>query len=52
MHIYANHTNRICIYSKTSLNRPTMGPTLAGPFREVIGLGSLNITAMDHLGPK
>ena len=27
-------------YSKTSLNRPTMGPTLIGPFREVVGLGS------------
>ena len=28
----------ICvIYSKTSLNRPTMGPTLYGPFREVDG---------------
>ena len=27
-------------YSKTSLNRPTVGLTLNGPFREVIGLGS------------
>ena len=27
-------------YSKTSLNRPTIGPSLTGPFREVIGLGS------------
>ena len=27
-------------YSKTSLNRPTMGPTLSSPFREVGGLGS------------
>ena len=26
-------------YSKTSLNRPTMGPTLNGPFMEVVGLG-------------
>ena len=25
---------------KTSLNQPTMGPTLLGPFREVFGLGS------------
>ena len=30
----------ICIFSKTSLNRPTMGPTLGGSFKEVIGLGS------------
>ena len=28
------------IYSKTSLNRPNMGSTLSGPFREVVGLGS------------
>ena len=27
-------------YSKTSLNRPTMGPILSGPCREVVGLGS------------
>ena len=27
-------------YSKTSLDRPTMVPTLSGPFREVVGLGS------------
>ena len=27
-------------YSKTSLNRPTMGPTLSDPFREVVALGS------------
>ena len=33
----------ICIFSKTSVNRPTMGPTLNGPLREVVGLGSLNI---------
>ena len=26
------------IYSKTSLNRPTMEPTLNGPFREVVCL--------------
>ena len=25
-------------YSKTSLNRPTTGPTLNGPFREVVSL--------------
>ena len=31
-----------CIYthSKTSLNRPTMGPTLDGQFTEVVDLGS------------
>ena len=34
------------IYSKTSLNRPTMGPTLNGPFRKLVGLGSLNIITM------
>ena len=28
------------VYSKTSLNRPTPGPTLSGPFREVFALGS------------
>ena len=33
------------LYSKTSLNRPTMGQTLNGPFREVDGLASYN----DHL---
>ena len=27
-------------YSKVFLNRLTMGPTLNGPFREVVGLGS------------
>ena len=30
-------------YSKHSLNRPTTGPTLNGPFKEVVGLGSLNM---------
>ena len=34
----------LCIYSKTSLNRPIMGPimgpTLSGPFREVASLGA------------
>ena len=28
------------IYNKTSLNRPTLGPTLSDPSREVTGLGS------------
>ena len=27
-------------YSKTSLSRPTMGPTSNDPFKEVVGLGS------------
>ena len=27
-------------YSKTSLNRPTIEPTLNGPLREVVSLGS------------
>ena len=32
----------VCIYikSNTSLNRPPMGPTLNGTFREVVCLGS------------
>ena len=38
----------IYIYSKTSLNRPTLN----GPFREVVGLGSYNIITMDGLGQK
>ena len=28
----------IYIFSKTSLYRPTMGPTLSRPYREVVGL--------------
>ena len=36
-------------YGKTSLNQPTMGPILNGPFREVIGLGSLNIITMNGI---
>ncbi len=36
-HIYSTHTY---IYSKASLNRPTMGPTLSGPIRDVVGLES------------
>ena len=39
-------------YSKTSLSRPTTGPNLSDPFREVIGLGSENIVMGDSLGPK
>ena len=39
-------------YSKTSLNRPTMGPILNGPFREVVSIGSADIIMGDHLGPK
>ena len=34
IHIY------IYIYRETSLNEPTMGPTLNGSFRVVVGLGS------------
>ena len=29
-----------CVYSKTSLNGPTMDPTLNGPFSEMVGLSS------------
>ena len=32
--------NGLCLYSKTSLNRPLMGLILSGPFKEVVGLGS------------
>ena len=40
-------------YSKTSLNRPTMGPTLNdGPFREVVGVYSKNTNMDNHVGPK
>ena len=42
----------IYIYSKTSLYRPTMGPTSGGQFREVVGLRSYNIIIGDLLGPK
>ena len=38
--------------SRTSLNRPTKGPTLSGPFSEVVGLGSWNISISLRLGPK
>ena len=38
---YDIHTYmQMYIYSKASLNRPTMGPTISGLFREVVGLGS------------
>ena len=40
------------IYSEISLNRPTMRPTLGGPFKEMVGLGSKNINMDDSLGPK
>ena len=33
----------IYIYNQTSLNRPAMGLTLYGPFREMIDLGNSNI---------
>ena len=45
-------SNVVNIYSKTSLNQLTMGPTLSDPFTEVVGLGSLNICMSDRLGPK
>ena len=38
------------LYSKISLNQLTIGPTLNGPFREVVGLGSWNIVAMALYG--
>ena len=30
----------IYIYNKRNSNRLTMGPTVSGPFREAVGLGS------------
>ena len=43
---------RLQQYSKTSLNRSTMGPTLSCPFRELVGLGIEYIIMGDRLGPK
>ena len=34
------------IYSKTSLNRSTMRPTINGQFRKVVGLGNKNSITM------
>ena len=42
----------LSIYNKTSLNRPTMGPTVSDPFREMIGSGTWNMCTGDHLGLK
>ena len=39
-HIYNRDAYLCTKYSKASLNRSTMGPTLNGPFRKVIGLES------------
>ena len=36
----AQSWHTVIAYSKTSLNRPTRKPTLSGPFREVVVLGS------------
>ena len=41
-----------CVYSKTSLNRPTIGLTLNDPISETVSLGSWNMLTMDRLGPK
>ena len=38
--------------SKTFLNRPAMGPTLSGLFREVVGLRCKHICMGDRLGLK
>ena len=38
------------MYSKSPPNRPTMGPTLTGPFMEVVGLTSSNIYMGDLFG--
>ena len=40
IHIYVDIHIYITTYSKTSLNRLTMGPTLRGSFRTVVVLGS------------
>ena len=42
----------VLLYSKTSLNPPTTGPTLNGPFSEVVGLWNSNFVMADCLGPK
>ena len=36
------------MYSKASLNRPTMGPILSGPFSEVVSLGSMAAAPFIH----
>ena len=41
IYIYILYIYCVYIYSKTSLNRATTGLTLNGPFKEVIGLGTL-----------
>ena len=51
IYIYVHIWTYNSIYSKTSLNRRTMGPTLNDPVREVVGLGSYNIVIGDRLGP-
>ena len=35
-----HYRSGLAISNKTSLNRPTTAPTLSGPFREEVGLGS------------
>ena len=40
VHIMCTRIDAIGVYNKTSLNRPTMGLTLSGPFREMVGSGS------------
>ena len=40
------------IYSKTSLNRLTVGPKLSDPFTEVVGLRGKNICMSDRVGTK
>ena len=47
----ASHTPKTT-YSETSLNRSAIGPTLSGPFREVVHLGTYNIYTGDRLEPK
>ena len=46
----------IRIYSKTPPNRPNMRPSLNGPFREAVAIGSLTIPkwccVSNRLGPK
>ena len=37
---------RVTIYGKSSINPPTMGSALNGPFREVAWLGTCNIITM------
>ena len=46
MHMHTYVLYIYIVYSQTFLNRPTVGPTLNGPFREIIGIGNYNIITL------